>query len=430
MTATENTASSSRSSRVVFIDQARALAIALMLVGHSLDRFLGEPWRSGEAYQNYQFVRGISSALFLTVSGFSFVIATFGHWDDYLRFSPRLWARARRVLLILLLGCVLHLFAPTLSQSIARVNPSIWERFVRFDVLQVIAFGLAALHVIVWVSRRREHFYKTALILLFAVLAIAAVTYRPDVDARLPTEIAAALNMHHQSRFPVVPYFAYILLGAVLGYWFWRKSKDGDEWKVFAWAVALSVSLFAFEFVIRNWIAGGLFPYSTPCKFMPGNTFARAGCALLAVSGLYLLGRRRIVLERLSFVLSKDALSIFFVHLLLVYGGSSYPSCFESRAGAMTPLQVASWIVGLSIAMTAMAWTINRLRQTRPTLLETLRRGLILGGAIAFFAWPELSIFRIALSLAAGALIVAAFNYIRMRPHGDRELAAEHLPSP
>ena len=49
-----------RLGRVVFVDQARALAIVLMLVGHSLDQFLGEPARSGAVYQEYQFVRGIN----------------------------------------------------------------------------------------------------------------------------------------------------------------------------------------------------------------------------------------------------------------------------------------------------------------------------------------------------------------------------------
>ena len=54
--------------RVAFIDQARALAITMMLVGHSLHRFLGEPWRSSELYKHYSFVRGLSSALFLTIA--------------------------------------------------------------------------------------------------------------------------------------------------------------------------------------------------------------------------------------------------------------------------------------------------------------------------------------------------------------------------
>jgi len=95
---------------------------------------------------------------------------------------------------------------------------------------------------------------------------------------------------------------------------------------------------------------------------------------------------------------------------LLVYGGSSYPSLFESKAEGMNPLEVAAWVVGLSVSMTAMAWTIGKLRASRPVLIAAMRHTLILGGAIAFFAWPELSVFRVALSLAIGAAIVAFMN--------------------
>ena len=81
--------------RFVFIDQARGLAILLMLVGHSLDRFLGDPWRSSAAYDHYTFVRGLSSALFLTVSGYSFVIASLGRADEYRSLTPRMMGRIR-----------------------------------------------------------------------------------------------------------------------------------------------------------------------------------------------------------------------------------------------------------------------------------------------------------------------------------------------
>ncbi|MCP4675318.1 MAG: DUF1624 domain-containing protein [Deltaproteobacteria bacterium] len=409
------------SGRMVFIDQARGLAIALMLVGHSLDRFLGEPWRSGEAYGNYQFVRGISSALFLTVSGFSFVIASFGHFDDYLRFSPRLWSRIRRIALILFLGYVLHLWAPTLSRCLADVTTYHLERFTRYDVLQVIAAGLAALHIIARLAGGKEYFWKLTLAMLIIVLAAAAMTYQKEIDARLPLGIATAVNMYHGSRFPAVPYLAFMLLGALFGCAFLSRRDRGDEWKVFAAAAGLSVALFAFEYVIRNWVPGGIFPYSTPLKQMPGNIFARTACALLTISALYLVGRFRVVLPRLSYIVSKDALAIFFVHLLLVYGGSSYPTLFKSKAEDMNPLQVAAWIIGLSISMTAMAWTIGKLRTSRPILLTAMRHTLILGGAIAFLVWPELSVLRIMLSLAISAAIVAFINRRHLRP--PRELS-------
>ena len=126
------------SKRVVFIDQARALAIMLMLFGHSLDRFLAEPWRSGDFYTAYQPIRSVSSTLFLTVAGVSFVIATFGHWEDYMSLTPKMWARIRRIGLILFLGYVLNMWSPTLTMAIDSFSAQNWEQFLRCDILQNI----------------------------------------------------------------------------------------------------------------------------------------------------------------------------------------------------------------------------------------------------------------------------------------------------
>ena len=113
--------------RLVFVDQARALAITMMLIGHSLDRFLGEPWRSSAAYEHYQFVRGLSSALFLFIAGFSFVIASFGRVDEFTRLSDRMRARFCRVGLILFLGVLLQLPAATLNVRLLLLPVKVWR---------------------------------------------------------------------------------------------------------------------------------------------------------------------------------------------------------------------------------------------------------------------------------------------------------------
>ncbi len=391
-----------------------------MLVGHSLDQFLGEPARSGVIYQEYQFVRGISSVLFLMVSGFSFVVASFNHFDDYMRVSPRLMARLRRIALILFLGYVLHLWAPTLEGSLQGFSADRWERFVRFDVLQNIGFGLALLHLTLRVAGNPERFWKIATVLLFVVLALARFTYRPEVDTLLPVSIGAMVNRYHGSLFPVIPYTAYLLFGSVFGYWFWRFRQKGDEWKVVTAAALLAVLLIVFEMVIRRFIPGGIFPYSTPLKHMPGNTFARAGCAILAISGLYLLGRYRLVLPRIAFILSKDALAVYFVHLLLVYGVASAPFMFSGHVHGMSPPQMGGWIGGLIVAMIAMAYGIGWLRVHNVTFLTCGRHAIILTGISSFVLWPELSFIRVGVTALIALSAVSFFYRSRLVVARDR----------
>jgi surface polysaccharide O-acyltransferase-like enzyme len=397
------------SGRVVFIDQARTLAIALMLFGHSMDRFLGEPWRSGEVWQGYQFFRGISSTLFLLVSGMSFVVASFGHLEDYLRWTPRLAGRLRRVALILFLGSLLQLWAPTLAQSIESVDAARWERFVRADILQTIGLGLLLLHLALLAGRTPTGFFRLALALLLAAVAIAPFSYRPDVDATLPVEIAAHANLYHGSRFPLVPYGGFIFTGSLLGCLYLSHRGAGDEWKVMAASAAAGALLITADVALRG--SGLLFPDSAAEAAMPGYTFARIGCALLSVSGLYLLGRYRIVLPRIAQTVSKDSLTIYFVHLILVYGSAElFPGLFPTRAGRMSPPEAIAFVVGLSAAMYGLAWSIGRLRASRPILLRRARHTAIVSLLGCFVLLPELSVLPIAAVILASLGAVLAIE--------------------
>ncbi len=404
-----------KSYRAVFIDQTRTIAILLMLLGHSLDSFLGEPWRSGPVYQNYQFVRGISSTLFLTVAGFSFVIASFKHYGEYTRFSPRMFGRIRRILLIVFLGYTLNIWAPTLTQSIRTFSDANLERILRYDVLQNIAFGLAALHLLMWFAGDPRKFLRWVIPAAVVVFSLAALTYRPDVDAALPGPIQAMGNLYHQSRFPVVPYTGFLLVGATFGYFFWRARQNGGENKVFIGALIAAALLIGFEVVIRHGIEGGVFPYSAPMDWMPGNTFARTGCALIIITGFYYLGKVRLFLAKPCLIFSKDALLVYFVHLFLVYTATTFHEIIGFTKASMSPLHVWAFIIGLTAAMGALAWISGNLRTNRPELHAAIRQSLILGGSISFFCMPYAWWPLIGVSLLVGTTLVVIYHRHRAR---------------
>ncbi len=408
--------------RVVFIDQARALAITMMLVGHSLDRFLGEPWRSGQVYLDYQFVRGITSALFLMVSGFSFVVASFKYWDDYTRWSPRLWGRVRRIALIYLLGYGLHLWAPTLYQSVITWDAERWAKLLQFDILQNIATGLLILHLVVLVVPSKEWFWKVTLAGYLVVIALGTVTFRPEVDAMLPVEVGVVVNMYHKSTFPLIPWMSFLLTGATLGYWFWVRRQKGDEWKVFVAGMGIGLLLILFEHAIGSWMPGGFFPYSQHKYMLPGNIFSRGGFAMLFICLLYMLGRYRLVLPRLSFILSKDSLAIYFVHLFLVYGCAWFAGCFPSMKRAMTPVQAFAWVGGLFAVMTALAWGIGWMRNHRGIELKLIRH-ILLGTFIgAFVVWPYLTAPKLVAALAISAWFFVGLEWLKGRLCAGREV--------
>ena len=63
---------------------------------------------SGTWYDIWQFQRGLTSCLFLLLSGFAFSIATARHWSSHQHLSRRVVVRTRRFLLFVFLGYMLH----------------------------------------------------------------------------------------------------------------------------------------------------------------------------------------------------------------------------------------------------------------------------------------------------------------------------------
>ncbi|MBN2719206.1 MAG: DUF1624 domain-containing protein [Deltaproteobacteria bacterium] len=388
-----------RAGRVVFIDQARAFALTMMIIGHSLHHFLGEPWRSSDAYSEYQFFRGITSALFLMVSGFSFVVASFKYWDDYTRISPRLIARARRIGYILFLAYLLHMYGGTLVQMISWHTPAKLEYFLRFDVLQNIGIGLLMLHTAAYLMKKIEYFWKVMLGLFIGIMVLAVFTYDPAVDAKLPIWLAPALNMYHRSLFPLIPVTGFMVAGAFFGYFFWKGKQNGTDWKAMIALAATGIGLLLFEYIIRNHIPGGVFPFAVDMPKTPGNTFARCGSAMLVISALYFIEKLVVILPRIALLMSKDSLAIYVVHLPIIYGGKL--GIMQAYKQGMSPLMVFGYIIVLMALMLLLAYTINHVRKKYPVAQNKIRRTAILTWVLMFIMWPRIDVVSVTFSLLA-----------------------------
>jgi uncharacterized membrane protein len=85
--------------RILFIDLARAIAVLLMVQGHTIDALLHPDFRTSLQYNAWLYLRGLTSCTFLFLSGAAFSLTALRHWDDQRRFSRRALpapARARR----------------------------------------------------------------------------------------------------------------------------------------------------------------------------------------------------------------------------------------------------------------------------------------------------------------------------------------------
>ena len=60
---------------MIFIDLARAIAVVLMVFGHTSSALLSDTYRVGDWVEVWAFQRGLTSGLFLLLAGLAFSVA-------------------------------------------------------------------------------------------------------------------------------------------------------------------------------------------------------------------------------------------------------------------------------------------------------------------------------------------------------------------
>ena len=86
------------------MDLARAVAVLLMVQGHTIDALLHPDFRTSLTYNAWLYLRGLTSCTFLFLSGAAFSLTGLSHWDDQGRLSRRSFKRVRRLAFFLALG--------------------------------------------------------------------------------------------------------------------------------------------------------------------------------------------------------------------------------------------------------------------------------------------------------------------------------------
>ena len=101
-----------------------------MLYGHTIDALLAPAYRSGMLFNAWQFQRGLTSCLFLLLSGFAFSVATARHWATHLTLSPVLFKRLRRFALFIALGYAMRVPVAPL-RAMATAPDAAWRDAAR-----------------------------------------------------------------------------------------------------------------------------------------------------------------------------------------------------------------------------------------------------------------------------------------------------------
>lgn len=346
--------------RVIFVDLARALAVVFMLYGHAISALLDPRYQTGGWFEVWQFQRGLTSSLFLLVSGFAFSIATARHWALHLRWSRALFRRLRRFVLLIVLGYGLH-FPVARFVLLPAAPDDRWRAFLAVDVLQLIGASFLGIQLLVWLTRSRGLFAVAAFALSGVIVSMTPAVWSVEWSGRLPLLLTGYLSPEIGSLFPLFPWAAYILLGAGLGQTYSRwGAADLKRYAVWALLVPGLLLLGASDLLIR--VLGP----DVPADFVPANVLLRWGASLLILSALALASLWIAHLPHVFAAVAQESLLIYFVHLCLVYGSVWNRGLVHRFGMALGPGETALVVAGLLLAMVLLAVTWNRWKHVRP----------------------------------------------------------------
>ncbi len=349
-----------------------------MVAGHTSSALLASNYRTGGWVHAWEFQRGLTSALFLLLSGFAFSIATTRHWASHIRPSMSLVKRLRRFGLFILLGYALHFPVPRFSM-LADATEQQWRAFLAVDVLQLIGVTFVVVQLLVLATRSRRVFMASAFILAAFLIGAAPATWRTDWTGTLPLGLASYLSPGTGSQFPLFPWAGFVLIGAGAGqiYARWGAANLGAfaTWGMLLPGVVLT--LLAYNM-------GGTPPSAGVDDFswVPGQVLQRTGVCLI-ILGLVAYASDRIdQLPHVFGAVAQESLVIYFVHLCIVYGSIWNAGLYRFYGEALGPGATVLAVVAVVLPMIGLAWQWNGLKHQRPRVarLVAVAMGVGLAG--------------------------------------------------
>jgi acyltransferase len=356
---TGGTAAQSR--RVIFIDLARALATVFMLYGHAVAALLAPEYQRGTWFEIWVFQRGLTSSLFLLLSGFAFSIATSKHWAAHGHLSSALVRRTRRFLLFIALGYALHFPVQRFADLTSAPNDR-WQSFLAVDVLQLIGATFLAVQLLVLATRSRRAFTTALFIATLMAIFLTDWVWSLDVS-HLPTWIASYLSPTTGSQFPLFPWAAFILSGAMLGQLYVGSGAAPIAGYANRALLIPGAVLFAAALAI------GALPTSLvgdAWDAMPTQVALRMGPSFLVLGAIAHASRRVVRLPRVFGAVAQETLLIYFVHLCIVYGSIWNSGLVQRFGSTLNPFEMLVCVILLIAAMVALAFFWNRWKHVRP----------------------------------------------------------------
>lgn len=310
---------SASSSRRVYIDWARGVAVLLMIEAHAVDAWTRASDRSSAAYRDAIVVGGFAAPLFLWLAGLSVALSAARIASRDTR-AAAVDAVARRGLEIFVLAFLFRLQAFVITPGSHPLT------IFRVDILNIMGPAIAAT-ALVWGLCASS----AAAAAVFGLLAAAFALVAPIVRTAAAVDLLPVWVQWYvrpageQTTFTAFPWAGFVFAGAAVGVLL-AKTARSDERRVHTLVGVAGAVL----------IASGLYTATLPALYKQASFWTssptyfvfRVGVLMVFLAGLRgvesIVASAGVAFEWLA-RFGRRSLLVYWVHVELVYGYATWP---------------------------------------------------------------------------------------------------------
>ena len=321
--------------RLKFIDMARSLAILLMLEGHFIEllfanfkpmvKMIRETGTSGYfIFDWFYFIKGFTAPLFFTVTGVVFIYLLARNKEAGFRRNPRVIRGFRRAFELLIWGYLLQLNLRHFSNTLNHDTPWLYA----FHVLQSIGAGIITLLLIFGVYKLIN---RGPLFLYYFIAGTAVFCFYPSLKGLeegvfFPSHAPQIIqNVFHgpYSVFPIIPWMAFTMYGGMVGALTIRYQDHVKKFWYPLVYIGVGIVLNAFGRNIGLTLDSSIEFLSGIKLNLVENAwlYGRLGQIFIALGAFMLIDKLINFKGELFLKIGQNTLSIYIIHVIILYGG-------------------------------------------------------------------------------------------------------------
>ena len=344
----------------------------VMVQGHVAEALLSPASRADPLYQLQNVVHGSTAPGFLFASGF---VAGLPRAPLAPRAALR---RARRLLFVLGVGYAIHLPYFSLWKTLLQATPAERAALFACDALQAIAVTQMLALVLQWIFGKRWTTWGG--LLAFLVMVLTPGVWAAPPSPGLPLVLGAYLDPATGSRFPLFPFSAFVLAGAVAGSAIGRQEPHTRRRRALAWGLALCGGGLLVALALH-----GRVDFWGPS---PAYVLIRLGGLLLALRAVEAATEHGLAGMRALALAGHETLLVYVLHLCLLFGGVFGPAPLQPWAGRLGFGAAALALAAMLPVLLLAAWAWNRVKAHAPTQASLLLTFLTVAFVFELLARP------------------------------------------